>query len=146
MKGLACAECFDIRALPRGDLVPVSCQCGNVTGWWLNGRAGIARYTAQRPAYAWGLGFNNSFLIELFNGYGEVPAEADIRAMHDRATNAPGYFFDKGRYGCWAIPFKPGRVRDVEWATNEERAAIGMTPYPERHALAPKPAGSDDVD
>lgn len=138
MKGLFCAQCFDIRGLLSPDLTPVTCQCMNVTAWWLDGKRGVARYTAKVPAYAWGLGWNNQFLVGLHDRYGEMLSDPECRELHDKATDAPGYFFDKSRFGCWAIPFKPGMVRDVEWATNEERAAVGLEPYHRLHALAPK--------
>lgn len=124
MKGLACAECFDIRALPRDNLTPVSCACGNVTGWWLNGREGTARYTAKLPAYAWGVGFNNRFLIAVFEGYGAIPTAEKMREFHAAATDAPSTYFDKSRYDCWAILFKPGNAAGVEWATDEELEAV----------------------
>lgn len=138
MKGLACAKCFDIRALPRDNLTPVSCQCGNTTGWWLDGRQGTARYTAEAPYAAWGVGFNNRFLVAVFSGYGAIPDSEKMRACHDQATDAPGYYFDKSRYGCWAVLFKPGNATGVEWANDAERAAVGLAPYPIWHALAPK--------
>ncbi len=144
MKGLACAKCFDIRALPHGDLMPVSCQCGNTTGWWLDGRQGVARYTAKAPAFAWGMGFNNSFLTSVFGGYGNIPSAEQMRGFHDHATTAPRYYFDKSRYGCWAILFKPGNASGVEWASNEERAAVGLAPYPAGHALTPRIVDSPD--
>lgn len=138
MKGIFCAECFDIKTLRPGNNEPVSCECGNTTGWWLDGSRGVARYTAKRPAYAWGMGFTNTVLTGVRDLYGSMPADEEWRDLFDKATTAPGYYFDKSKHGSWAIFFKPGRARDVEWASNEERAAVGLPPYPAGHALAPK--------
>lgn len=141
-KGLFCAKCMDIRMLDGSDLSPVSCRCGNTIGWWLDGRRGIARYTADTPAYAWGLGFTNTMLRYVHDLYGNSPTPEEWREAHDAATDSPGFFFDKSGHACWSIFFKPGKVRDVEWASNDERAAVGLPPYPERHALAPKPSSA----
>ncbi len=137
MKGLACGQCYTLRTLASGDMVPLSCDCANVTGWWLDGRAGVARYTAEVPAYAWGVGLNNRFFVAALSQLGDQP-DSYWRELHDQACAAPGYLFDASRRNCWVILFKPGLVRDVEWATNEELAAVGLPPYPAWHALAPK--------
>jgi hypothetical protein len=138
MKGLACGKCWDIRALSQENLEPVFCRCGNTGGWWLDGRNGVARYTADATAYAWGVGFNNSFLRIIAESFGDMGTDEEWRMLHDVATEAPSYLFDKSRRSCWVILFKPGKVASVEWATNEERAAVGLEPYPPMHALAPK--------
>lgn len=138
VKGLFCAECVTLRTLHRGNLAPVACDCGNVTGWWLDGSRGVARYTADRPAYAYGVGLNNHLIEAVIGTYGSPMADEQWRELHGEATTAPGYLFDQSRRGCWVILFKPGTVRDVEWATNEEREAAGLPPYPAHHALAPK--------
>ena len=137
MKGLACLKCVDLRALAQGNLMPVSCRCENVTAWWIDGQRGVARYTAKAPTYALGVGFNNRFLLpalESAMSSGIVPDE-EWRKLHDEATTAPGYLFDAARRDCWVVVFKPGTVRDVEWASDEERAAVGLGEYPAGHAL-----------
>jgi len=47
MRGLFCPECLTIRSLPRRDLEPVSCDCGNLVAWW---SAGEVRYYSRRCA------------------------------------------------------------------------------------------------
>lgn len=135
MKGLACSECVDLRLLSNRDRDPVSCRCENVTGWWIDGRAGVARYSAQRPAYAYGVGLNNQFLLPALHLDG-LGRDGQWRDLHDIATNAPNHLFDRARRNCWVVIFKPGNVSDVEWANNEERRAVGLAPYPAGHVHA----------
>lgn len=126
MKGLACAECVCIRTLLRGNLTPVSCECGNVTGWWIDGSQGIARYHAQRSmSMAYGVGLNNHFLIAALTPLNQPQTDEAWRELHRLQGHAPGFLFDASRRDCWVILFKPGTVRDVEWATHVELDAIG---------------------
>ena len=127
MKGVACARCIDIRLLPQRDLEPVSCRCGNVTGWWVNGGRGAARYAAKHRVDAYGVGLNNRFLTVALDATRPPNwSDQDWRDLHEHACEAPGYLFDKGRRNCWLVLFKPGTVRDVEWASDEELAAVGL--------------------
>lgn len=126
-KGLACASCHDLRMLSRNNLEPLSCRCGNVTGWWLDGPRGVARYTATNRQTAFGVGFNNRFWLAALVAP-ERTSSTEWRQLHEDACEAPGYLFDKNRRNCWVVLFKPGTVGSVEWATNEELAALGMPP------------------
>lgn len=126
MKGLACAQCMDLRALPQGNNNPVSCNCGNVTAWWLDGQRGIARFVARAPHYAFGLGLNNTYLLGALSQPDEGVPNEEWRKLHDDACNAPGYLFDQSNRGCWALIFRPGTTSDTAWASDEERAAVGV--------------------
>jgi hypothetical protein len=138
MKGLTCAECGTLRTLAQQDLRPVSCDCGNVTGWWIDGARGVARYTAKKPALAYGVGLHSDVLRLVWNLYGTQVNDTEWRDLFDKATDAPNYLFDKSRHGQWVIFFRPERGGDVGWATDNERAAVGLDPYPEGHALKEK--------
>lgn len=134
-KGIACARCHDLRLFGQRDLEVTTCRCGNTSGWWLDGRKGIARYTAEAPYYAFGLGVNNRFFQQAFQ-QDETTSDEDWRRLHEESCVAPGYLFDKSRRNCWVLIFKPDKVVGVSWATDEERATVGLPPHPAGHALA----------
>lgn len=122
MKGLFCGECFTIRTLPRTDGSPVHCDCGNVTGWWLDGRRGIARFAAARKEHVFFVGFHNHFLTGAVDGL--TGTDHSFRELHEAVTDSPNHHFDKSRKGCWAIILKPGLSSDTAWATPEEYAEV----------------------
>lgn len=126
MKGLACAQCVDLRALPRNDLEPVTCRCGNVTAWWVDGKKGVAQYHARYQVDAFGVGFHNGFLMSALAPKAPGFGDEAWRRLHHVSCEAPGYLFDHSRRDCWVILFKPGTVSDVSWATEEELAAVGI--------------------
>lgn len=115
MKGIACGRCYDVRTLPNMQPVDatVECRCGNLRGRWVDANAGTAEYAALDRTLGFGIGFNNQFLIPALAG--GTAMHSDARALHERATDAPGYVFDKARAGCWAIIFKPGATTDTAW-------------------------------
>lgn len=116
MKGLACGRCADVRSLPN--LPPlfewIECRCGNMRARWVDPERGIAEYAAKQTEFAFGVGFNNQFLIPALRG--ETAMHEDARRLHDLATDAPGYVFDKSGASCWAIIFRPGATSDTSWA------------------------------
>lgn len=126
MKGLACATCMDLRALPQGDLLPVSCRCGSVTAWWIDGSRGIARFHARDRSTAFGMGLNNTYLVGALTQPETSRPNDEWRKLHDDACECPGYLFDKTNRGCWALIFRPGQSNDTAWATDEEREAAGV--------------------
>ncbi len=94
MKGLFCSICYSIRSLPREDLKPVFCDCGNLCGWWLDGAKGIARYYSPDPHSGYFVGWNNQYLrgvveLQMCN------TDALARELHDLCTDAPGFHFDR---------------------------------------------------
>lgn len=126
MKGLACGSCMDLRALPQGNLNPVSCRCGNVTAWWTDGKRGIARFVARSKQYAFGLGLNNTYLLGALSQPMESRPNDEWRKLHADACDAPGYLFDASNRGCWALIFRPGATSDTAWATDDEKAEAGV--------------------
>lgn len=122
MKGLFCGKCFTIRSLPRRDLEEVSCECGNIVAWWLDGAKGLARYHAEDRSQAYMIGWNNDYLVGVVEQQMHH-TDALARQLHERATTAPGYHFDKSRKGCWSIILTPGMSSDTAWATPQELAA-----------------------
>lgn len=124
MKGLFCSKCFTIRSLSSEDLKPVSCDCGNLKGWWINGRIGVARYHATLRGCGFMVGWNNRFLDFVINRTNLTNEGA--KEMHDHCTNAPGFLFDKNRMDCWSIIHPPGHSSDTAWATEEELKAVGL--------------------
>lgn len=113
MKGLLCRECVDFKALPPTG--SVSCRCGNVTAWWTDPARGIAKFRARNQQSAFGMGFHNGFLLQGMEGLRGLAMPEDWRRLHDEATNAPGYMFDKSRRNCWVLIFKPGTTSDTSW-------------------------------
>jgi hypothetical protein len=94
-----------------------ACACGNVKVKWLDAKAGTVVVAAQDRESVRLLGMNNGYLIPAIK-YGGM--WEDYRKMHDEATNASGYLFDKSMASCWAVVVKIGRSNDVRWATDEE--------------------------
>jgi hypothetical protein len=39
--------------------------------------------------------------------------------VHEQATDAPGYVFDKSRAGCWAVVVRVGITDDAAWAADD---------------------------
>jgi hypothetical protein len=123
-KALVCARCFDIRGL-HPDGFWVACHCGRVEARWLDPDAGTVRVRGDRTA-ARILGLNNRFLVPAAKGpTHEEMVEAGgqwewWRALHVKATGAPGYIFDAAKRSCWACIMKVGETNDVTW---EERSA-----------------------
>lgn len=115
MKGLACGICFDVRALPNTSplLEIVECRCGNVQARWDEPRNGTAVYSARDVSKAFGVGFNNAFLVPALSG--RLLMYADARRFHEVATKAPGYAFDRSQAGCWAVVFRPGSTNDTRF-------------------------------
>jgi hypothetical protein len=52
--------------------------------------------------------------------------------LHDKATTAPGYAFDKLHRSCWVIIFTPGHTSDTAWANPQELYAVDLGPEPPR--------------
>lgn len=106
---------MEIRTLPNVEAAgeTIECRCGNLRGRWVDPQRGIAEFAARNRALGFGIGFNNQFLVPALQG--ETAMHADARRLHDIATTAPGYVFDKVRAGCWAIVFKPGSTSDTAW-------------------------------
>lgn len=133
MKGLVCGECMDLRALPQGALKPVSCRCENVTAWWIDPERGVARFHARgRRDFAFGMGLCNTYLLAALKQGPEGTSNEAWRALHDRATDTPGYLFDKSNRGCWALLFRVGSTSDTAWATYQELVDVGIESVPER--------------
>lgn len=68
------------------------------------------------------IGLHNGFIAALATS----PSHEQWRSHHDRATDAPGYLFDKSVRNCWAVLVRPGESNDVffidygeAWATRQ---------------------------
>jgi hypothetical protein len=83
----------------------------------VDGSRGVAEYQAHDREAAFGVGFNNRFLLAALQG--ETQMHEDARRLHDLATDALGYVFDKSRAGCWVVVFKPGATSDTSWAEEQ---------------------------
>ncbi len=136
MKALFCGKCFDIRALdPEGEWTV--CHCGNVQARWHDPGTGTVRVKARVRSVARIIGFHNGMLRRSINGptEDEVAKAGDSykawRQLHDDATNAKGYIFDKSFRGCWACMFEVGATGDVKWDDDPQVplvAHVGMNP------------------
>lgn len=125
-KAIICIECVDLRMLrPSG---PVTCECGNVTGEWVDAAAGSCRISAHRLDSAVLMGLNNGFLVPGLrcirdDGVGSTfttDANKFWRVLHDVAAVAPGYYFDASMRNCWAILMgHRDAVAGVEWVKCE---------------------------
>jgi hypothetical protein len=63
--------------------------------------------------------------------------------LHEKATDAPGYLFDKSKIGCWAAVVKIGRSNDVRWATEEEFLEA-FPPIRSANAVQSQPVSNSD--
>jgi hypothetical protein len=128
MKALVCTLCLDIRALdPKGAWT--ACRCGNLEARWLDPDKGTVKVRAKDQSRVRMLGLNNTYLI----GAAKGPTHAEMvtaggqwewwRKLHDDATNAPGYVFDKTKRACWATLVKVGETNDITWETEEQPAS-----------------------
>ncbi len=125
MKALVCTACVDIRALdPSGGWT--ACRCGNVEAKWADPEKGTVKVKAKNQGSARILGLNNTYLIGGCNGptHREMVAAGGQwewwRQLHDKATTAPGYVFDKDKRACWATIVKVGETNDITWETEEK--------------------------
>ncbi len=117
MKALVCGKCFDIRALDPDGAWTV-CHCGNTEARWLDPQAGTVRVRAKNRSVARILGVNNRFFLQAVKGLDLDIREdewAAWRKLHDEATDAKGYIFDKAFRSCWACIFQVGETGDVKW-------------------------------
>lgn len=120
MKALVCTKCMDIRALEPNGAWTV-CRCGNTEGRWLNPQEGQVRVRAKDRSFVRFLGLNNRFLIRAIEG----PTTKELIAsggqwswwkkLHEFATDAKGYIFDKQFRECWAVVIKVGDTGDIKW-------------------------------
>lgn len=121
MKLLFCGKCFDIKAFST-EFTP--CKCGNLEVRWVDPERGTFEAKAKVKQRARIIGMNNSFLYQAFNlpqiGIQIPGSDEGWRQAHDRATNAPGYLFDKKHRACWAGIFQIGQTADGKWAAGHE--------------------------
>jgi len=115
MKLLFCTKCFDIRALePEGEWT--RCRCGNLEARWVDPNRGTVSVRATNRAFARIIGMNNQMLL----GAEESLNDEDWKLLHEIATDAKGYIFDKAFRGCWACIMKVGETGDISWAPEED--------------------------
>lgn len=95
------------------------CRCGQTGARWEDPKAGTLIVACRSDrGKVFGLGLSNQLLLRAVTARGQ--AWEDYRAWHDLATDAPGYVFDKGRAGCWAVVFRVGATSDTRWADEAE--------------------------
>lgn len=113
MKAIVCGKCGDLRALR--DSGPVSCECGNVTGWWVDARRGTAKVFAYDRSTAKIMGVHNGFFMAAFKAYDYAPAR--WREIHAEVTKtAEGYVFHDSQRACPVAIIGVGMSSDVTWA------------------------------
>lgn len=128
MKALFCTLCLDIRGLDPSGAWTV-CRCGNLEARWLDPDRGTVRAKAREQGHVRFIGFNNTYLIGAAKGATHmdmVKAGGQWewwRQLHDQATSAPGYIFDKDKRACWATIVKVGETSDIAWETEEKPAS-----------------------
>lgn len=113
MKAIFCGHCGDIRALRSKG--PVTCECGNLTGWWVNDRMGIAKVWAKNRdgSLAKIIGFHNGYLAKALAAY-DYSSEKWKEFHEETCEGAEGYVF-KLR-GCPIAIIGIGQSTDVSWA------------------------------
>jgi hypothetical protein len=125
MKVLFCIRCQDIRAFST-EYTP--CKCGNMEARWIDPNTGTVMIRARNRDHAKLIGLNNRMLhamvyLALDGGF-DFSSER-WRELHDDATAAPGYLFDKSRRNCWAVIIGIGSSNDVKWDPDQEKYSAG---------------------
>jgi hypothetical protein len=90
------------------------CRCGNTEARWLDPQAGTVRVRAKDRSLARILGINNRFLLKAIEGSIGDDWTA-WRKLHEEATDAKGYIFDKTFRACWACILRVGETGDIKW-------------------------------
>jgi hypothetical protein len=127
-KALVCIKCIDVRMLRE---TPVSCECGNVDGVWLDSAKGTCRITATDLSHAAVMGLNNTFFTSGLRAIRDHRDRGDRmwRSLHHLAGECPGYYFDVGRRDCWVILISSDDpASGIEWV---ERARLAAASEPE---------------
>lgn len=126
-KALVCAQCLDIRGLDP-HCAWTTCRCGACSARWVDPNRGTVSVRAKDKSLPRILGMNNSFLVQAVEGFTHHQMVAAggqweaWRKLHDTATNAPGYIFDKQFRSCWACVIMVGETGDVKWEPEEEKS------------------------
>lgn len=112
MKVIVCGKCHDVRALRDR---PVRCECGNVTGWWVDGRTGTAQVAAHDRDKAKIMGIMNGLFRFAFAAYDY--SDERWREKHlELAAAARGYLFHETKRACPVVICAVGNSVDVSWA------------------------------
>jgi hypothetical protein len=114
MKLLFCIRCGDIRAFDAGEWT--LCKCGRMAAKWRDANAGTVHVIADDKSNVRFIGMNNSFLYNAIKG----GLHEDHRNYHEKATQAPGYLFDKSMRNCWACIVKVGDSSDITYHDNQK--------------------------
>lgn len=117
MKAIICAEHGQIHIHTFGQSW-TPCECGNVFAKWLDPDAGTVVVAARVKERVRLLGLNNRYLEAAL--LGRNLSWERFRELHDMATEAPNFLFDKSRIACWAAVVEVGRSNDVRWANVDE--------------------------
>lgn len=117
MKALLCAKCVDIRALhPEGEWT--TCRCGNTSARWVDPNRGTVVVNAIDRDKVRILGMNNQMLTAGLMAGGHD--NECWQHLHEIATDAKGFIFDKSMRGCWACILRVGETGDIAWAKPED--------------------------
>ena len=118
MKAVICTHDLALHIHTPGTGRWAVCQCGHTGARWEDPRAGrlIVACRSNRGSVRV-LGLNNQYLLPAVTTVGRWE---EHRQLHDAATDAPGFVFDKSRAGCWAVVFRVGSTGNTRWATDGE--------------------------
>lgn len=111
VKAIVCGKCADIRALRSSG--PVTCECGNVTGWWIDPNRGIARVYATDRSLAKIMGVHNGLVRAAFSAY-DFSAQR-WQDIHKALCEVADGFLFKDR-NCPVVIVAIGMSNDVTWA------------------------------
>lgn len=114
MKGILCGLCVDFRALTSHG--PVSCRCGNVTGWWVDPHRGIAKVYAKSRDYARIVGIHNDFLHFAFETHYDWSSDKWKAKTEQICREAEGYVFHESLRNCPVAIIGVGATNDTSWA------------------------------
>jgi hypothetical protein len=119
MKAIICHADCEVRIFTFGTEW-TACPCGKTKAKWLDACKGTVVVASECPERVRLLGMNNDYLIAAIRA--ENISWEIYQKMHEQASDAPGYLFNKDKCACWAVVCEVGRSNDVRWATPDEHA------------------------
>lgn len=123
MKALVCGRCHDVRALRSAG--PVTCECGNVQGWWADPKAGLAKFYAKDRQKAKAMGIHNGLIALAFKQSDFSPEE--WRENHEILTSdefSEGHVFNRKLRNCPVAVVLIGETSDTSWSDSPHSATV----------------------
>ena len=117
MKILMCARCFGFHSFSTEWRF---CECRNMAAKWIDPNAGTVHVLGRNKNRTFIIGMNNRFLSGAILSDPALRNDEAARELHNIATDAKGFLFDKSIRNCWAVVIRPGQTNDIYWHPAQE--------------------------